>query len=155
MPRKRTRGRRGKPSKKNVVTHPGKATASLNGNRLHVLGVFQGELPRKMGPKYARWKGVYIPDECRQFRYSICRAMRVAVRKITKKEPSRLLDVSFEVFTNQTRPDLDTSYHQVQDALSKDMYELDDRYVRSGDMYRLRLGEGEQACFTVEATYEL
>lgn len=126
----------------------------LKGKRLHLYGIFDGELARPMGPKYGRWR-VYIPDATRDFRDTIATAMHKAARKVTKKIPTRLVQVIFDVWSTKTRPDMDTAYHQVQDALTKDMWGLDDRYVTAGRYHRTLPPAGAGPMFFIEALYEL
>lgn len=107
-----------------------------------------------MGVKFGRGRP-YIPRECRAFRDSIALTIKKAVNKVTDKVPSRLNHVIFDVWTDKERPDLDTAYHQVQDALTKDAFGLDDRYTRMFKAARVPMPAGSGPMWFIDAEYQL
>lgn len=139
----------------------GTARAFLIGNRVHVVGSFIGDLPkgRDMGVQHIRSRH-FVARPTRAFRDPVAKIMRTAIRRVTKKEPLFLIRVHFflhdgsrEEILEQKKTDFDTAYHQMQDALSKDIFGLDDRGTVPG--YQCREDSGEEHGYLIHAEYAL
>src|SRR3990167_8926806 len=124
-------------------------------NLIEVTFEVPGEVPRKVGPKYnGRW--VYIPQDTKALRKRSATQARKALKGFVVKQ---LTSVYMDWVTKQPRgerPDADTLYHQVQDALTKDAFKIDDNGVHEFCVSRVDVqpGEGQKPKLLIQAGYE-
>lgn len=128
----------------------------LGGQILFVEGRWDGEIPTKVAKQY-NGRHVWIDRGCKAWRRHMAATLLDAVRKMRKKgvRATRLLHAVFDIWSTRARPDLDTAYHQVQDALTKDMWGLGDERVVGFEASRTKPPEGAGPMFFVEAWYEI
>ena len=126
--------------------------------RVHVGVEIDGQIPTRCNKQYGysrrlRRTYVYIPKEAKEWRMMIAEKVKKKFKKFKKRQPSQLLDVCFKVFSNRITPDLDTAYHQLQDALTKDAFGIHDRDVGIVVPRRTKLKKGESPRYYIGATY--
>lgn len=133
---------------------PGVVWVARTEDGLHVEGRWDGEVPRKMGPRFAS-RRVYIPSENRAWRLRVAKDVRAAVKALGV-EPGDLQRCVLTVWSEKggmAVADLDTIYHQAQDAMTKDAFSLRDDW--SDDIQALRMlpPEGAGCMWFIEAWY--
>lgn len=119
-------------------------------DRTRVSLWIKGEIPTKVHYQMGRGR-VWVPREAKRWREMIA----VLVRNALEASHEYVLRfVVFWVMSNRNKPDLDSAYHQIQDALSKDVTGKGDELVEGFVVRRQNLRKREKPCYYVEGSYE-
>ncbi len=100
-----------------------------NGSTRIVRMILDGELPLKMDRQFIKHRGVHNTKETKDYRARIAGLVKKVWGK--RKPPTALESVSWHVFSKRKRPDLDVAFYQIQNALTKDTFEIEDNDVGS------------------------
>lgn len=111
-------------SSRGVCSNVFNAVGTLKGSKHEFFLDIAGAIPRKLPYKQGRW-GPYVPPDVKVWRGRIANQCRVVGGPPEKGDAVFVVVV---LYMKKSHADLDSCYHSIQDALSKDAWGISDKH---------------------------